>query len=540
MSHLTKCIDFNLQCFLIDHFGCSGEMENVLGILLQSVTAFFYILASYLIVNEIIRYSSRNAHFRGPPGLPVLGNILQLQTNVPEKLRQWSKYYGDVFQIQFGNVPILVVNSAAAAKELFSHQGHALNSRPIFHTFHKVVAKTSGFTIGTSPMSPELKRRRRAAAGALNKPAVSSYGPLLHAETNRLVQEMFLLSNAGKSQINPMPLVRRFALSIILTINWGTSTTSDDESLFKEIMEVEAGIVSTRSTTENPQDYIPLLRLNPFSSRSHQAEKWRERREVYLVRLDAELRQRVEKGSQKPCIQSTAIMDSDAKSSDEDLRTISTSLIQGGTGTISGTVSWALLFLSQHLEIQERSYREIQSTIADPLTGLHEETMMTLDVQQVLPYLHALGQECLRYFTVLRLSLPRQTSQDCTYQGRPIPSRSTIFLNAWACNMDPAIWKDPQDFRPERWFEQPEAPLFTYGMGHRMCAGSALANRELELVLMKVIACFEILPGDGQKPDISPLTGSSNAKEGGRFPKSYEVVFKVRNEQGLKRALGLI
>ena len=40
--------------------------------------------------------------------------------------------------MQLGNIPIIVVNSAAAAKELFGTKGHALNSRPVFYTFHKV------------------------------------------------------------------------------------------------------------------------------------------------------------------------------------------------------------------------------------------------------------------------------------------------------------------------------------------------------------------------------------------------------------------
>lgn len=44
--------------------------------------------------------------------------------------------------------------------------------------------------------------------------------------------------------------------SVILTLNWGRRITSDDNALFKEISEVEAGIVGTRSTLENLQDYI--------------------------------------------------------------------------------------------------------------------------------------------------------------------------------------------------------------------------------------------------------------------------------------------
>jgi hypothetical protein len=34
--------------------------------------------------------------------------------------------------------------------------------------------------------------------------------------------------------------------------------------------------------------------------------------------------------------------------------------------------------------------------------------------------------------------------------------------------MDEAVWKDPDEFRPERWLvDNPDAPMFTYGLGYR-------------------------------------------------------------------------
>ena len=40
-----------------------------------------------------------------------------------------------------------------------------------------------------------------------------------------------------------------------------------------------------------------------------------------------------------------------------------------------------------------------------------------------------------RYYTVLRLALPRTSTKDITYEGKLIPKGSVFFLNAWACNM---------------------------------------------------------------------------------------------------------
>lgn len=41
----------------------------------------------------------------------------------------------------------------------------------------------------------------------------------------------------------------------------------------------------------------------------------------------------------------------------------------------------------------------------------------------------------VRYFLVLRLSLPKLTNKVFVYEGKTIPIGTNIFLNLWACNM---------------------------------------------------------------------------------------------------------
>lgn len=97
----------------------------------------------YVIINEFIRASARVPGFKGPRGLPLIGNLAQIRTNAAEQYRLWSKTYGPVYQIQLGNIPVIVVNSAAAAKVLFGQNAQALSSRPEFYTFHKVTFRLS-------------------------------------------------------------------------------------------------------------------------------------------------------------------------------------------------------------------------------------------------------------------------------------------------------------------------------------------------------------------------------------------------------------
>jgi 3-hydroxyphenylacetate 6-hydroxylase len=113
--------------------------ENWLDISLKIFSfAVMIISATYVAYNEYIRVSARVSGIKGPTGLPLIGNLWSIRRNAPEQYRVWSKKYGGVYQVSLGNVPIIVVNSAAAAKYIFSQHAQAMSSRPQFYTFHKV------------------------------------------------------------------------------------------------------------------------------------------------------------------------------------------------------------------------------------------------------------------------------------------------------------------------------------------------------------------------------------------------------------------
>lgn len=97
-----------------------------------------FIPLTYIISNEYVRHNARLKGFDGPSGLPLIGNIWDIRQNAAERYRTWAEKFGAVYQIQLGNIPIVVVNDAAAAKVIFGHNSQALASRPEFYTFHKV------------------------------------------------------------------------------------------------------------------------------------------------------------------------------------------------------------------------------------------------------------------------------------------------------------------------------------------------------------------------------------------------------------------
>ncbi|ANB14235.1 C-22 sterol desaturase [Sugiyamaella lignohabitans] len=493
------------------------------------VLAPILIFAIYILANEVYRYNLRIPSFSGPVGHPIYGNILQTGSNPAEQYKQWGSKYGDVYQVQLGNNPILIVNSASKAKEIFLSNSRSTNSRPMTYTFHRIVSSTAGFTIGSSPMDESLKRRRKAAASALNKPAVQSYVPHIDLETEEFIRDVFVRGKAGKVALNPLPIVRRLSLNLSLTLNWGTRISSIDDPLFNEIIEVEDHVSSFRSVTANLQDYVPFYRLNPFSKDSKLAAETRQRRDVYLTKLNKELDEKIANKTYKPCIQANVLLDPEAKLSSEELMSLSVTMINAGLDTVIVTIVWGIALLATRPDIQEKAYMAIRDMFPE------NEPFCDPSEDQKCAYVTAFVRETLRYFTPLRLSLPRTTSSPFMLDGKKVPKGTTFFMNTWACNYDPQLYDKPEEFRPERFLENPGLSMFSYGTGSRMCAGSLLGNRELYLFFMRLISSYEILKHDNINVD--PLTGVKDYGALGSLPYDYKVIFKPRNEAILSEAL---
>lgn len=188
-----------------------------------------------------------------------------------------------------------------------------------------------------------------------------------------------------------MPLIQRLSLSLALTLNWGTRMGSRNDPLFNEITEVEEDISKFRSTTGNLQDYIPLLRMNPFSAGSQKAREMRNRRDVYLNKLNKDLDDRMEKGTHVPCIQANIIEDKEAGLNKEELVSISLTMLSGGLDTITTLMAWSIALLGERQDIQEKAIGEIRK--------FHEEKDMICDAEDDMKceYVVALVKECLRY-----------------------------------------------------------------------------------------------------------------------------------------------
>lgn len=295
----------------------SQEPQGIVQLLLQPhILPFFLVALLYTVVKVLDRTDvPKIKNLPEIPGLPIVGSLYELGDNHAKKAAEWSKKYGPVFQVRMGNRRIIFANTFDSVKNLWITNQSALISRPTLHTFHTVVSSSEGFTIGTSPWDESCKARRKAAATALNRPAVQSYMPIIDYECTKSIKEMLTDSDFGRKDIDPNPYFQRFALSTSLTLNYGERIDGNiDDALLQEITHVEREISNFRSTGNNWADYIPLLRLKPGGNTK--ALGYKKRRATYMYRLIDMLKQRIADGTDTPCITGNVLKDPEAKLND--------------------------------------------------------------------------------------------------------------------------------------------------------------------------------------------------------------------------------
>ncbi|KAF0303409.1 Farnesoate epoxidase [Amphibalanus amphitrite] len=183
--------------------------------------------------------------------------------------------------------------------------------------------------------------------------------------------------------------------------------------------------------------------------------------------------------------------------SKEDLRVGLKDMIVGGMEGPSVILGWLLLLTAEHQEIQARMVAEIEEVIGFDRSAV-------LDDEARCPYVRAVIVETMRYVALTpfhRHSVPHGAT---TFRGYYIPNGSIILEDVHSCNHDPAVFGDPETFRPERFLgergEQLRKHEATFGFGPRMCPAIAYSYTVLFIFLVGLLQRLKLVLPEGAEP----------------------------------------
>jgi cytochrome P450 len=113
-------------------------------------------------------------------------------------------------------------------------------------------------------------------------------------------------------------------------------------------------------------------------------------------------------------------------------------------------------------------------------------------------------REALRLFPPVGF-FSREAAKACPMRDKQVPQGASVVVSPWLLQRHPGIWQDPDAFNPDRYAEDASRDALReaylpFGMGPRVCLGTAFALQEAALILSSLVGRFRLEPVPGFVP----------------------------------------
>ncbi|THU79819.1 cytochrome P450 [Dendrothele bispora CBS 962.96] len=462
------------------------------------------LIASFLLVLLVLKFF-QNSKLSLPPGPlkePFLGHLRVIPSeNQADVFHEWAKVYGDIIGLQFLGRNVIVLDSFQHARELLDKRGLHYSCRPNFVVYE--LYSCAGY--GTK----EFFKHRKMFQSFFGKRESAEYIPT-QAEYAKIL--------AGNLIRDPQQYVwylEKFTTSVIIRISSGYQVIEDDDMYIKIAHEYSKKLNDSGSPGNTPVDYFPWLRYLPswfpgtfyaFHARS----AYKMMRQEFDVPVEYVQRQ-MANGTAQPSFLlylleglNRRLEDIEDPLKKQTLYREELLHIAGAAGTVysaGGETSYAslqtfILAMTLYPEVQRSAQDEI-----DRVLGVHDKRVSRLpeiEDRENLLFVECVLQELFRWHPVVPLGVPHRSTADDVYNGMSIPKGSIIFSNIRGMSLDERIYSDPDSFNPMRFMPKEkggkEEPYFVaqWGFGRRICPGRYLADTQLWLAIVTILATLNI------------------------------------------------
>lgn len=416
--------------------------------------------------------------------------------------------------MRMGQRTLIIVTSSELIHEATVQRGASFASRPADSPI-RLIFSSGKCTINSAKYGPLWRALRRNFVTELISPMrikqcdwIRTW--VVEEQLKRLREEA-----SEKGFVEVLSNCRLTICSILICICFGAKISQDRikkiESVLKEVLLM--------STPKLP-DFLPVL-TPLFRRQLREAREVRKRQLECLVPLLRDRKAFLENGGGNKADQNNYNMVSPAGAAyidslfeldvpnrgrlgEEELVTLCSEAINGGTDTTATAVEWAMFNLVKNQEIQETIYKEIVETVG-------ENGVVTENDVEKMTYLGAVVKETFRRHPPTHFMLSHAVVEETELGGYTIPADASVeFYTAWVAE-DPALWKDPGEFRPERFLERKgtdvdvtgtrAVTMVPFGAGRRICPGMSLGTLHVNLLVAKMVQAFKWLPVPDFQPD---------------------------------------
>ncbi|KAL3569135.1 hypothetical protein D5086_029025 [Populus alba] len=433
------------------------------------------IVVVQLFIKTSTSFGTKTRHPPSPPGLPIIGHLHLLSSDLPNSLKTLASRYGPLMKIRFGSTPIYVVSDAKTAKEILKIHDVDFASKFTLGFGLSKFDIYDGYTFFNAPYGAYWRFMKKLCMTKLfNGSQLDRFVHIREQETMKLLKSLVDKSREGK----PCDLGEElsvFASNIICRMVIGNICV-EDPNLPTEIRKLVGDIMENAAKFSFNEVFGPLNRFDLLGKGKGLASAIR--------KYDKLLEQLMKKYEDN--------FDKLSSSCDEEQRDVMIILME--------------------------AYKDTNS-----------ELLKESDVPK-LPFLQAVVKETLRFNPIATLR-PRQCDVDTRINGYDIEAGTRILINAYAIMRDSDSWEKPDDFFPERFLADStdtnsdhhrpamdfkagdhDFHFLPFGSGRRACVAASHGLIVTHATIGALVQCFDWEVKDDAKIDNELATGYSGSR----------------------------
>ncbi|KAL7604610.1 hypothetical protein Lser_V15G15407 [Lactuca serriola] len=486
---------------------------------------WFVIIVSVCLAALIFR---RRDGKKLPPGPSFLSsNFLLLTISVMQGLRpiitNLKSKYGPLITFSFGSRPLIFICSQDLAHEILIQKSSSVADRPSYSSLEESCTITKA-----SYGSTWRFLRRNLATEILQPSRVKSYSGArkwaLQILIGRLQQQQQQEEAAGVKVIDHFEHAM-FSLFALMCFGMKLDEHRINEIISKSrdmLFAVHPGNLGVNILCTFPRLGKILLRKKWKDILQKREDQEKVMLPLVKSRIEAVNNSEPQLGGNQMVAYVDTLMHlqlpeenanngNGGKLTDKDLVSLCNEFLNAGTDTTISALQWIMANLVKYPHIQRKLYDEIVSVVGPPPPlpppGVELKSFIREEDLQNISYLKAVVLEGLRRHSPAPFVLPHRAQEEAELRGFTIPRGATVNFTVADMGLDPKVWDDPVEFKPERFLQvnngvfdvtgRKGIKMMPFGVGKRMCPGYALGLLHLESFVANLIWYFHWTPPNG-------------------------------------------
>lgn len=421
-----------------------------------------------MITPEIANQLKSPAEAPRAPGLPLLGNSLQMLEDPMRYLVEQYHEHGSVFRLRMGFKDYVVLAGIEANRLLATKEAEHLTSKTLFGDFQAY--------LNTDIMMPALDGAEHNHMRKLLRPGFS------RSTAGEAVKDFIHFVDTRRQQwrigdtVSALEQSRRIVVDQIgqVTAHMPPGDYFEDILTFiNSALNIEVLKTLPRVMWKLPKKRRAEARVTELG---HKVLQWH--------------RDNPPEASGRRRDSIDDVLDSvrpDGKPFTEaDLQMLASSPYFAGMDTVASTFSYTLYALAKHPEIYQRAKAEVEAAFADGIPDMNTFRNM--------PIVHAIAVETLRLYPTAPFS-PRYVVKPLEFDGYLLPEGTELMFAQTVTHFLEEYYPDPFTFNIDRHIDsdksRPANVFAPFTVGKHTCLGAGFAEVQLMATTAAMLYYFD-------------------------------------------------